>query len=604
MDLEALRTRIAEILAQLAEDGITVLSNEELESLQTELTDSFRAVRAIGGTEAVVEANRCLEGVQAIRNERATRTETAAREQEEFDRLEAEIAEPEVVEVPAAEAEDPDPEDPEPEVIEDPVVPAIMVDAPAPAEVVVDPPVTAPEPVLVPAGVVVAPSPAGPAASPPASRGAPIAAVAARQARPPAGGPAVPKERPITAKFELAEDGRVRPKNRGEVVAAFERVHDRWARSTGISMNVPVLHTEWEYPEERSFMDIGSAPDAVTRRMDEALAPSLTAAGGICAPFPIDYSLLNISEDVRPVAAALPSFQTPRGGIQFMPSYVLSDVLRTPAVQAGNALAQYTNANDVAGNVSKPCQTFSCKTVTSAQVYAITRCVTFGNWNQRFYPELIDNIMSQVMAAQARMAEELLLSAICAGSTKIDFNGVSFAGATASLLAAIGRAVQRLKHSNRAPGATIRVAFPDWVKDLVREDVSLRLAHEVAQFGTADAWWDANVRMRGASPWYFIDGQNDIQELAAPLTDGPLPAFPHTVVFYVYFEGAWTFLDGGTMDLGIVRDSVLNPANNFQMFAETWEGLVNRGLPSLCVTATVCPNGASAGTYTPENCAS
>lgn len=603
MDLEALRTRIAEILAQLAEDGITVLSNEELESLQTELTESFRAAREIGGTEALVEANRCLEGVQALRTERQNRTEAAAREAEEFDRLEAEIAEPEVVEEPAVEAEVPDPEDPEPEIVEDPVVPPILVDAPAPAEVVVDPPVPAPEPVLVPAGVVVAPSPAGPAPAPVASRGAPIAAVAARQARP-SGGPAVPKERPITAKFELAEDGRVRPKSRRDVVAAFERVHDRWARSTGIDMNVPVLHTSWEYPEERNLSDIASAPDAVTRRMDEAMGQqSLTAAGGICAPFPIDYSLLNISDDVRPVASALPSFQTPRGGIQFMPSYVLSDVLRTPAIAVGNALAQYTNANDVAA-ATKPCQTFSCKTVTSAQVYAITRCVTFGNWNQRFYPEMIDNIMSQVMAAQARMAEELLLAAICAGSVAIDFNGVSWSGATAGLFAGIARAVQRLKHANRAPGATIRVALPDWVKDLIREDMSLRLAHEVGQYEVDDNWINQQIVRRGASPWYFIDGQNDIQELAAPLTAGPLPAFPHTVVFYVYFEGAWTMLDGGTMDLGIVRDSVLNPTNNFQMFAETWEGLVNRGLPSLCVTATLCPNGASAGTYTPENCAS
>jgi hypothetical protein len=370
-------------------------------------------------------------------------------------------------------------------------------------------------------------------------------------------------------------------------------------------MNIPVLHAEWTYPEQRDLNDIAQSPEAVTRRFDEQMGPqSLTAAGGICAPYPVDYSLLNIAEDVRPVAANLPSYGAPRGGIQFMPSYVLSDITADAASGAGAAIGRITRAQDAAGSPSKPCQTFTCKTVTSCEVYAITRCVTFGNWNQRFYPELIDNILSQVMAVQARFAEELLLSAICAGSTQIDFNGFSLNGATASLLAAVGRAAARLRHANRAPGATIRVAFPDWVKDLVREDMSSRLAYGNEQYSIPDVWWDQQLALRGVRPWYFIDGENDIQELRAPLAQGPLPAFPRTVKFYMYFEGAWTFLDGGTMDLGIVRDSVLNPANNFQMFAETWEGLCNRGLPSLCVNATVCPSGASAGTFAPDVCGS
>src|SRR5688500_17761164 len=37
--------------------------------------------------------------------------------------------------------------------------------------------------------------------------------------------------------------------------------------------------------------------------------------------------------------------------------------------------------------------------------------------------------------------------------------------------------------------------------------------------------------------------------------------------------GAFQFLDGGTLDLGLVRDSTLNAANDFSTFMETFEAV-------------------------------
>jgi hypothetical protein len=42
--------------------------------------------------------------------------------------------------------------------------------------------------------------------------------------------------------------------------------------------------------------------------------------------------------------------------------------------------------------------------------------------------------------------------------------------------------------------------------------------------------------------------------------------------------GAVVMLDGGTLDLGIVRDSQLNGTNDLQIFQEEWLGLCNRGI--------------------------
>jgi hypothetical protein len=92
--------------------------------------------------------------------------------------------------------------------------------------------------------------------------------------------------------------------------------------------------------------------------------------------------------------------------------------------------------------------------------------------------------------------------------------------------------------------------------------------------------------------------------MTAAQTDGPTLPFPRTVIGYLYVEGTWVLLDGGSLDLGIVRDSTLNTTNDFQMFAETFEGLCFRGFEAQRLNMTLCINGASAGTYTPDVCGS
>ena len=47
---------------------------------------------------------------------------------------------------------------------------------------------------------------------------------------------------------------------------------------------------------------------------------------------------------------------------------------------------------------------------------------------------------------------------------------------------------------------------------------------------------------------------------------------------FVGAPGAVVKLDGGTLDLGLVRDSVLNGTNDLQIFMEEWLGLCNRGI--------------------------
>jgi hypothetical protein len=64
-----------------------------------------------------------------------------------------------------------------------------------------------------------------------------------------------------------------------------------------------------------------------------------------------------------------------------------------------------------------------------------------------------------------------------------------------------------------------------------------------------------------------------------------IPAAPAEVTWAIIPEGTFLVADGGTLDLGIVRDSILNSTNDFEIFAETFEGAAV--LPPMWITSTV-----------------
>jgi hypothetical protein len=68
------------------------------------------------------------------------------------------------------------------------------------------------------------------------------------------------------------------------------------------------------------------------------------------------------------------------------------------------------------------------------------------------------------------------------------------------------------------------------------------------------------------------------------------------LAWLLYPEGTFQFLDGGRLDLGVVRDNTLDATNDYVTFVETFESVAMRGLECYQVQSTVLPNGGSAGT--------
>ncbi len=66
------------------------------------------------------------------------------------------------------------------------------------------------------------------------------------------------------------------------------------------------------------------------------------------------------------------------------------------------------------------------------------------------------------------------------------------------------------------------------------------------------------------------------------------------LVWFLFPEGIHTVGDGGTLDLGIVRDSTPNATNNYEFFAESFEAIIPKVIESWKVTSNLCDTGAGA----------
>ena len=87
------------------------------------------------------------------------------------------------------------------------------------------------------------------------------------------------------------------------------------------------------------------------------------------------------------------------------------------------------------------------------------------------------------------------------------------------------------------------------------------------------------------------------QFYAAQSASAVLQSFPTMMAWNLFVEGSIQFLDGGRLDLGVVRDSTLDATNDYETFIETFENIADRGFAAsaYAIQTTICPNGGSAG---------
>jgi hypothetical protein len=210
----------------------------------------------------------------------------------------------------------------------------------------------------------------------------------------------------------------------------------------------------------------------------------------------------------------------------------------------------------------------------------------FGNLATRAYPELIARHNELGLIQHAREAEQYLMGKIATASTAV--TTTSLIGFGRDFLVQMGRAAAAYRSRHRLEtDAPLRAIIPGWVKDAMAADLALAMPGDNTLNAYAEI--DGYAAARGINLCVSLD-----QNVFSAQSVGALNEFADSFVWYLFAEGSFLFLDGGTLDLGIVRDSTLVGTNDYKMFVETFEGVAFVGVESLAITSTISVNGVAA----------
>ena len=368
----------------------------------------------------------------------------------------------------------------------------------------------------------------------------------------------------------------------GDVATLMEkRLHSLRRVNGGDGEQHIVASFSTQYSEDRF---LGTDAEANAAKIASE-GQALVASGGHAAPAEVKYDIFGLGSTTnRPVRDSLPAFQADRGGVRFVtaPSFASGDY--------ADAVGVWTAANDSAETPSPSAKT-SLTVSAAAENVAVTDAVTlqlqFGNLMTRAYPELIARHNELALVQHAREAEVNLITKIGAASTAVTSGTIL--GFGRDFLVSVRKAAVAYRSRHRiAPTTQLKAIVPDWIFDAMASDLAIAMPGDntiaVGRSEIEGYLAQSNVSLVASPDLNYYGAQG-----ATALTE-----WKDSFVWYLFAEGTFLFLDGGTLDLGIIRDSSLVGTNDYKMFVETFEGIAKVGIESLAITQTVNVNGVAA----------
>ena len=373
--------------------------------------------------------------------------------------------------------------------------------------------------------------------------------------------------------------------------------------AVGVEEKIRLARAEFPFPDDRRLTGdidentrkiLAVVPDYIPGIYGEMRGNALVASGGLCAPLEPIYSMPNFASMARPVRDSIPSFQADRGGVNVPTATDIGDIT--------TAISVIEEADDAEGGTfaTKSCQDLDCPAYTEVPVTIIAHCREYGNLNARAWPEKIAHENDLTMAAHARAAEGYLLDRIKALSIQV--TQAEVLGAYGDLVHAVTKAAAGIRFRLRMNlGARFRLLLPGYLPDLLAADTAY------TQFDRfqPQAQMVSHLESLGFAATFYMDdiGDGTSQGFAAE-SAGALDDYPDDLQYAIFPEGEFIHVDGGSLELGIVRDSTLNSTNDFQLFGETFENVARLGPAqgALWITQGICPSGESPALGTALSC--
>lgn len=320
-------------------------------------------------------------------------------------------------------------------------------------------------------------------------------------------------------------------------------------------------------------LDDRTSPSQVQELLNYLTGPdkqaALVAGGGWCAPSEIRYDFFNIACSSGLID--LPTMGITRGGIQFPVSPSLADTVNSIAF-GGFAVTfdgdsnpwLWTEDDDIAaatGSPTKPCVRVPCPDFSEERLECYGICLSAGNLANDAYPEATQHMIRLLMAAHDHAINARLISLMVAGSSAVTSisGGAATDAAAPRLYNAVGLAAADYRERyGMCLDDVLEVVFPAWVREVIRGDLAWKAGVELPAVTNAeiDSYFTArNVRVQWVDDWQ-VRGAGQFGNATA------MTAWPTTVDFLLYAAGTFVHGNGMSLDLGVVRDSVLNETND------------------------------------------
>lgn len=510
------------------------LSREDLDALETEAVEAFDAVRSGDLDEAAIQALSDLtSAIEAIRGEQTSRDDAAANQAAEAEALAARVH---GTEVDGATETEEIPADGDEATTEDAVEAAAEE-----AEVVT------------PDAVV--------AAGARRSIRLPLGAVARHGQRPESVVAETGGRATITAAADIPGVTAGSEVTRLQVAQAM---HDR-ARHLGNKGSAPIATFARETRHvigARDDFDAMQATiaDAVTLPGDGS-AQALVAAGGWCAPSETVYDLFSIEGTDGLVD--VPTLTVNRGGIEFP----LNGGPSIADVFASTGIWLWTEQDDIDAldpetGPTKPCARIPCVTFDEERLDAHGVCLTHGNLADRAYPELTNRYVDLVMSAHAHLINYRRLAAMAAAATDVTI--AADLGVAAPILDAVDLQGMDYRDKYRmSDSVVLEIVMPRWVRGIIRADLARRNGVDLLSVSNAEiTQWFTERQYRPQFVYDWLSLQTG-PSIAQPGTaDGFREAWPTEARALIYAAGTFVAGTGGSIDLGVTRDSALNATND------------------------------------------
>lgn len=365
----------------------------------------------------------------------------------------------------------------------------------------------------------------------------------------------------------------------GDSVTSLRSLADvtsRKAKSVPVTQNNPnyqliaSVRNEYDHSldDRNSVADVGELVRHMTSRDKQQ---ALVAGGGWCAPSEIRYDFFNIS--CADGMIDLPTVGITRGGIRFpvspsLASTSIANAFGGFAVPFGNSSNPWlwTEADDeatVTGSPNKPCVRVPCPTFEEEKLECYGICLTAGNLTDDAYPEATEHMLQLLMDAHAHAMNARLL-ALMVADANVAVTAGEYANANVPVFQQVLGGIDLGATDYRSRFGmclddVLEVVAPYWLRNVIRADLAWR--NGVDMLSVTDGmitqfFVDRNLRVQWVDDWQ-VRGASQFGNASTPMT-----AWPTSAQVMIYAAGTYIHGQGMSLDLGIVRDSVLNAEND------------------------------------------